>query len=309
MDKVRDHCHITGKYRGAAHWRCNINFRVNPEMEIPVFFHNLRGYDSHLLLQGTDGSDVKCIPNNKERYMSVTVGKLKFLDSMQFMADSLDNLVKYNKDNLPITKEFDLETKKGVYPYEYMDSWDKFKEPLPPKEAFYSTLNESDISDGDYQRAKEVWTTYDCKNMGDYHDIYLYSDVTQLADVFQNFRSMCMEYYGLDPANFYTAPGLSWSALLKKTNAQLDLLTDYGMYRFVEDGIRGGVCGPSKRYAKANNPLVDHDPSKPNTYLWYLDANNLYGWAMSQHLPVRDFEWVENPGTIEEYLTIPKDAS
>ena len=76
-DKVRDHCHITGKYRGAAHWRCNINFRINPEMEIPVFFHNLRGYDSHLLLQGTDGSNVKCIPNNKEKYMSVTVGKLK----------------------------------------------------------------------------------------------------------------------------------------------------------------------------------------------------------------------------------------
>ena len=117
-----------------------------------------------------------------------------------------------------------------------------------------------------------------------------------------------MEYYGLDPANFYTAPGLSWSALLKKTNAQLDVLTDYGMYRFIEDGIRGGVCGPSKRYAKANNPLVGHDPNKPTTYLWYLDANNLYGWAMSQHLPVRDFEWVENPGTIEEYLTIPKDA-
>ena len=308
MDKVRDHCHITGKYRGAAHWRCNINFRINPEMEIPVFFHNLRGYDSHLLLQGTDGSNVKCIPNNKERYMSVTVGKLKFLDSMQFMADSLDNLVRYNKGSLNITKEYDLEECKGVYPYEYMDSWDKFKEPLPPIEAFYSTLNESAVSKEDYQRAQEVWEKYDCKNMGDYHDIYLYSDVTQLADVFQNFRSMCMEYYDLDPANFYTAPGLSWSALLKKTNAQLDLLTDYGMYRFIEDGIRGGVCGPSKRYAKANNPLVDHDPSKPNTYLWYLDANNLYGWAMSQYLPVRDFEWVENPQGIEEYLKVPKDA-
>ena len=307
MDKVRDHCHITGKYRGAAHWRCNINFRINPEMEIPVFFHNLRGYDSHLLLQGADGSNIKCIPNNKERYMSVTVGKLKFLDSMQFMADSLDNLVKYNKGNLPITHEFDLEECKGVYPYEYMDSWDKFKEPLPPKEAFYSTLNESGISDEDYQRAQEVWKKYDCKNLGDYHDIYLYSDVTQLADVFQNFRSMCMEYYGLDPANFYTAPGLSWSALLKKTNAQLDLLTDYGMYRFVESGIRGGVCGPSRRYAKANNPLVEHDTTKPTTYLWYLDANNLYGWAMSQYLPVRDFEW-ETPRTIEEYLEVPKDA-
>ena len=307
MDKVRDHCHITGKYRGAAHWRCNINFRINPEMDIPVFFHNLRGYDSHLLLQGTDGNNVKCIPNNKERYMSVTVGKLRFLDSMQFMADSLDNLVKYNKDNLKITKEFDLEAKKGVYPYEFMDSWDKFKEPLPGKEAFYSTLNEEGISDEDYQRAQEVWEKHNCQNMGDYHDIYLYSDVTQLADVFQNFRGMCGEYYGLDPANFYTAPGLSWSALLKKTNAQLDVLTDYGMYRFIEDGIRGGVCGPSKRHARANNPLVGYDPNKPTTYLWYLDANNLYGWAMSQYLPVRDFEW-DAPEFIEKYLQVPKDA-
>ena len=307
MDKVRDHCHITGDYKDAAHWRCS--FKIDPEMEIPVFFHNLRGYDSHLLLQGTDGSNVKCIPNNKERYMSVTVGKLKFLDSMQFMADSLDNLVKYNKGNLPITQEFDLEMQKGVYPYEYMDSWEKFLEPqLPPLEAFYSTLNECGINTEDYQRAQEVWKKYDCKNLGDYHDIYLYSDVTQLADVFQNFRRMCMEYYDLDPANFYTAPGLSWSALLKKTNAQLDLLTDYGMYRFIEDGIRGGVCGPSKRYAKANNPLVGHDPSRPNTYLWYLDANNLYGWAMSQYLPVRDFQWVEDTGKIEDYLDIPKDA-
>ena len=126
--------------------------------------------------------------------MSVTVGKLRFLDSMQFMADSLDNLVRYN-DNFPITNEYELEIRKGVYPYEYMDSWGKFKEPLPPKEAFYSTLNEEGISDEDYQRAKEVWTKYDCQHMGDYHDIYLYSDVTLLADVFQNFRKMCMDYY------------------------------------------------------------------------------------------------------------------
>ncbi|XP_031572498.1 uncharacterized protein LOC116306562 [Actinia tenebrosa] len=174
-----------------------------------------------------------------------------------------------------------------------MSSWKKFKEPLPPKEAFYSTLAETGLKDEEYQHALDVWKKHSCKDMGDYHEIYLRSDVVLLADVFQSFRKMAMEYYGLDPANFYTAPGLSWSALLKKTNAQLDLLTEYDMFRFMEDGIRGGVCGPSRRYARANNPAVTHDPDKPTSYILYLDANNLYGWAMSQYLPVRDFKWDE----------------
>ncbi|XP_031549086.1 uncharacterized protein LOC116286658 [Actinia tenebrosa] len=188
-----------------------------------------------------------------------------------------------------------------------MDSWERFEEPLPPKEHFYSTLNESGISDEEYQHAVDVWQKYDCQNMGEYHDIYLRSDVVLLADVFQSFRKMAMEYNQLDPANFYTAPGLSWSALLKKTNAQLDLLTEYDMNRFMENGIRGGVCGPSRRYARANNPLVEHDPEKPTTYIFYLDANNLYGWAMSQYLPVREFEWVE-PREIDYYLRVKPDS-
>ncbi|MEN0016512.1 MAG: DNA polymerase, partial [Bacteroidota bacterium] len=291
VDKVRDHCHVTGKYRGAAHWACNASFRINTKMEIPVFFHNLRGYDSHLLLQGVTDEKVKCIPNNKERYMSVTIGGLRFLDSMQFMGASLESLAK-SAPALPISDKHGAE-RKGVYPYEWMDGWDKFKEVLPPKEAFYSRLRRENISDEDYEHAKDVWKRHGCQNMGDYHDIYLLSDVTLLADVFQGFREMCKGYYGLDPANFYTAPGLSWSALLKMTKPALDLLTDYDKHLFIEQGIRGGVCGPSVRYARANNPMVkDYDPSRPNEWIYYLDANNLYGWAMSQPLPVRDFEWV-----------------
>ena len=174
-----------------------------------------------------------------------------------------------------------------------MDDWSKSEEQLPPKDCFYSTLNEQDITDEEYQHALDVWDKHTCNNLGDYHEVYLMSDVVLLADVFQNFRKMSMDYYGLDLANFYTSPGLSWSALLKKTNAQLDLLTDYGMYRFIEDGIRGGVCGPSVRHAKANNPYVEHNPSEPTSYILYLDANNLYGLAMSQYLPVKDSEWDE----------------
>ncbi|XP_031553328.1 uncharacterized protein LOC116290437 [Actinia tenebrosa] len=188
-DKVMDCCEITGEYKGAAHWKCR--HRIDPNMEIPVFFHNLRGYDSHLLLQGVEGHEVKCIPNNKERYMSVTIGKLKFLDSQQFMADSLANLAKYNEDS-PISDEYGAE-RKGVYPYEYMNCWERFEETqLPPQESFYITLNEAGISDAEYSYAQEVWVKYDCKNIGDYHDVYLLSDVVLLADVFQSFRKMAM---------------------------------------------------------------------------------------------------------------------
>ena len=314
VDKVRDHCHVTGNYRGAAHWDCNLNFSIKPdEIEIPVFFHNLRGYDSHLLMQAVSRLEgaITCIPNNMERYMSVSIGKLKFLDSMQFMPSSLGALVKLN-DDFPILSEHaqhkEVLLRKGVFPYEYLDSWEKFEKELPPIEAFYSSLSDSNISEEDYEHAKKVWEVFQCEGLGDYHDVYLLSDVLQLADVFQNFRKMCQDYYGLDPAHFYTAPGLSWSALFKQTQAELELLTDYDQHLFIEKGIRGGICGASKRYARANNPLVPgYDALKPKNYIFYLDANNLYGWAMAQHLPMRDFKW--SPIKDEEfYMQVAKDA-
>ena len=118
------------------------------------------------------------------------------------------------------------------------------------------------------------------------------TDVKLLADVFENFRNLCQEQYGLDPAHYYTSPGLSWDALLKKTGVELELLTDIDMHLFVERGMRGGISMVSKRHAKANNPQVPgYDPSKPKKHIMYLDANNLYGWAMSKPLPTRDFKW------------------
>ena len=141
--------------------------------------------------------------------------------------------------------------RKGIYPYDYMDSWSRFDETcLPPKEAFYSALVESNISDSDYEHAKNVWTTFGCQNLGDYHDLYLKTDVLLLADVFEIFRKTCMNQYGLDPAHYYSSPGLSWDALLKKTNVTLELLTDYDMHLFIEKGLRGGISMSSKRYVK-----------------------------------------------------------
>ena len=175
--------------------------------------------------------------------------------------------------------------RKDVYPYKYMDSWEKFNEnSLPIKEDFYSDLNMEDIEDIDYRHGNNVFKSFKLENLGDYHDLYVKSD-TLLADVFENFRDMCIKEYELDPAHFVLLPGLAWQACLRKTNIELELLTDYDMLLMVEKGIRGGVCHSIHRYAKANNKyLKNYKNNEESSYIQYLDANNLYGWAMSKKL-------------------------
>ena len=134
---------------------------------------------------------------------------------------------------------------------------------------------------------------FNCKTIQDYHDLYLKSDVLLLADVFENFRKTCLKHYKLDPAHYFTSPGLAWDACLKETGQKLQLLHDYDMLMMFERGIRGGITHISKRYAEANNKYMkDYNPNKPNSYIQYLDANNLYGWAMSQKLPTHGFKWL-----------------
>ena len=148
------------------------------------------------------------------------------------MATSLDKLVKnLSKDAFNNVKRYYAEdklsllTRKGIYPYEYMNSPKKLKETqLPSKEAFYSRLNEEGISDENYAHAQEVWKTFEMKNLEDYHNLYNQVDVLLLADVFENFRNICIKNYNLDPAHYYTAPGLAWNAVLKVTEVELELL-------------------------------------------------------------------------------------
>ena len=177
-----------------------------------------------------------------------------------------------------------------------MDSWDKFEEKqLLSINEFYSKLNMSGISEKDYQQACKVWNEFGPKNMGDYHDLYLKTDVILLADIFESFRKVCLDNYGLDPAHFYTAPGLAWKACLKKTGVNLELLKDPDMLLMFEHGIRGGITQSVHKWAIANNPYMgcDYDPLQLTNYLQYLDVNNLYGWAMSQPLPTGEFKWVD----------------
>ena len=261
--RVRGHCHITGKFWGSAHQECNLKLRIKPEdIKIPVIFHNLRGYDSHFIMQqigeiaknyaykDKKGKEqplkINAIPNNMEKYMAFMLGNhLNFIDSFQLMSSSLDKLpkeaFKYTSEEFT-GKELSLMSQKGVYPYDFMDSFEKFDQTeLPTKGQFYNILNGQHITNDEYSHAKKVWKKFKLKNMGEYHDLYLGSDVLLLADVFENFRKTCLQYYKLDPCHYFMSPGLSWDAMLKMTNIELELMTDIDMYQFIEKGLRGGV--------------------------------------------------------------------
>ena len=329
-DKVRDHCHFTGNYRGAAHNKCNLMCK-KPRI-LPVIFHNLQGYDAHLFIKQLAclPGELNCIPSTKEKDISfskkIKVGEYKdkytgitlpinfeirFIDSFKFLQTSLANLVSnlqpddFHNTKQVFKKNTGILTRKGVYPYDYVSSLEKLSETqLPPKEEFYSKLNDEDISDDVYQHAINVWNTFKCKTIRDYHDLYLKSDVLLLADVFENFRKTCLKHYNLDPAHYYTSPGLAWDACLKETDQKLQLLHDYDKLMMFERGIRGGISHISKRYAEANNKYMkDYNPDKESTYIQYLDANNLYGWAMSQQLSTHGFSWMKNI-TIEKVIDI-----
>ena len=242
--------------------------------------------------------------------------EIRFIDSFKFLQTSLANLgCNLQPDDFHNTKEIfrenvELLTRKGVYPYDYVSSNEKLSETqLPPKGEFYSKLNDEDITDDDYQHVINVWNTFKCKTIRDYHDLYLKSDVLLLSDVFENFRKTCLKHYNLDPAHYYTSPGLAWDACLKETGQELQLLHDYDMLMMFEKGIRGGISHISKRYAEANNKYMkDYDPDEPSTYIQYLDANNLYGWAISQSLPTHGFKWMKNL-TIDTLMSILDKAN
>ena len=321
-DRVRDHCHFTGRYRGPAHNSCNLKYR-KPK-NISVFFHNLSGYDSHLFIKklGTPNKNenIDCIPNNEEKYISfsktIVTGqytnkkgevkdktfKIVFKDSLKFMSSSLGALV----NNLPkddfknllkyfTPKQAEILKQKGFYPYEYMDSEDKFNDTkIPPQEAFYSKLSGRGITEKDYNHVLNVWNTFKMKIFKEYHELYNITDVLLLADVFENFRELCLKIYGLDPVYYFTAPGLAWDACLKITNIDLELLSDPNMLLMFEKGIRGGISIISNRYGEANNKYMrkGFNKNKPSKYLMYLDANNLYGCAMSMKLPTHGFKWL-----------------
>ena len=192
-------------------------------------------------------------------------------------------------------EEVELIKQKGFYPYEYMDSVEKFNDTKPStQKAFFSTLTGRGITEKNYKHVLNVWNSFNMKIFKDYHELYNETDVLLLADVFENFRNLCLKIYGLDPVYYYTAPGLAWDACLKMTNINLELLSDPNMLLMFEKGIRGGISIISNRYGEANNKYMGNrfNKNKLSKYLMYLDANNLYGSAMFKKLPIHSFKWL-----------------
>ena len=324
-EKYRHHNHLTGDFISTVCNACNLQLKpvrfkstttekCKYDYLIPIILHNSKYYDSHLIIEKLHGSmlpekaEIRVIASNSEQFISFQFCGLRFIDSCLFLSASLETLVenlKKSNGEFKITREYfntDIMLQKGVYPYENMTDRSKFAETsLPPKTAFYSKLTESDISDADYEFAQKIFKDFGCKTMQDYHDLYLKSDVCLLADVFESFRRLSLKIYQLDPAHYFTLPGLSFDALLKYTDIHLELLTDIEMYNFFEAGIRGGVASINHRYAEANNKYMGeaYDPTKESSYILYLDCNNLYGYSMSDPLPISDFKWIADEDIAE----------
>lgn len=317
-NKVRDHCHITGRYRGAAHKHCNLQYKV--PIFVPIFFHNLSGYDCHLFIKklGEIPGKLTIIPKSKEKYISFSKFILindseyvhvRFLDSFHFLGTSLDKLAKTMtiedfknmRYHFPSYDHFRLLTRKGVYPYDYIRDWKCYDETvLPSQRFFFNSLTNESISSQDYEHAKLVWNAFNINNLGEYTDLYLKTDVLLLTDIFEKFRKTCKLHYKLDPAFYITAPSLSFDAMLLKTGVRLELIDDLAIVRMIQNGIRGGLCVCSHRYAKANHKYMSsYDSTKPSCFIVYLDCNNLYGFSMCQYLPYSDFRFL-NETEIEQ---------
>ena len=334
--RTAHHDHLNGKYIGPACVRCNLAMKYKQstrakknrpaEFEIPVVFHNLKGYDSKLILENFPEWNAKervsCIATNLEQFLTFTYRGLKFIDSCQFMKTSLsvlaENLKKSGDEKFTHTKQhfeehFDLVTRKGVYCYSYMTSFEKFTETeLPPMECFYNDLSESHISETEYQHAQEVWNAFNMTTMKQYHDTYLTTDVHILADVMTEFSRVCIRDYGLDPKHYVSLPGFSWDSMMRMVKSEVHLLTDPEMHLFIESSIRGGVATISQRHAVSNNPYLHaehYDLSKEHSYIIYTDANNLYGLALSRSLPISDFKFLseEEIGQLD-ILSVPQDG-
>ena len=304
IKKVLDHAHLGREGKGRdvnyACNRCNLShssLRMDT-LKITIVMHNAMNFDFHFVVERLyryiGGDSIKVLPRSSEKFLTLQFENFQIIDSFQFLPTSLCRLAellgKNNPDNFIETKKHLLHKdllpyviKKGVMCYDYIDSWKKLKEKrLPSKNEFYNTLTKENISEEAYEHALSMFKLFKCRNIKDYLKEYLKIDILLLCDVFESFREKSMDFYGLDPAKYLTAPALSYQAMLKFTNVKLDLLDDLDMYNFIESGIRGGMTNVVQRYAEVK---------KRSEHLIYLDCNNLYGESMSQSLPCGSFEW------------------
>lgn len=318
---VKDHCHLSGKFRYALCNRCNFTYAGERALQIPCFAHGATHFDQHLLVAAMVARNKKCgrpppriLPRNTEHYLAIYNGPLVFLDSYEFMKSSLASIVDSMKGKtstigsqsgiaFPLLfrflrasdEKYQLMCKKGIFCYDYLDKAERLDETrLPTREQFYDSLKDSAISEQQYKQAEEVWRKMDCRTLGDYLLVYLFSDVLLLADCFERFRVLSMAHFQMDVAKFMTLPHFAFHAMLKKTEVSLEVMQDIEMVQWFKRGVRGGVASIMKRYAAANTPILgeNYDSTRPRREIVMLDCTNLYGHALSKVLPEKDFRWL-----------------
>ena len=309
--KVIDHDHLTGKVLGAAHQDCNINRREQQKMT--AFCHNMGGYDSHFLIRAV-ADKPKCIrhmdglPLNMEKFKTLTINhNVKFVDSMSFLPSNLSALTKqlqasgckfeFMNDMVETPREKELLVRKGVFPYHCATSIERLYNTLslPPKQDFYNELDCSDISDEDYTHAHRVWQEFLPKSLLEYAVIYVKTDVRLLAEIVFDLREKIWRDFELDICAYLSLPMLSKDMWLKHTGAEIDLLYDQEMCQLIMANIRGGLSFINTRSAGEGSIHGNLERELFTSRMFYLDANNLYGKAMTLPLPHKDFRWMTGP--------------
>ena len=316
-DKVRDHCHLTGKYRGPAHNTCNINVKQKDSNFIPFAFHNFSNYDCHMFFKKLvdlkkDKVKFKIIPKTNEEYITVKYGCIRFIDSYRFLSESLDKLVKnLDEDDFKILKKkfpdkWQYLNKKLAYPYQYFNSIDEYKNPVNDlkKEDFFGKLKNDYPDDDEIERTRKIIKLFNIKDGEELTKLYCKSDVILLADVFEKFVKVSTEEYKINPLYCVSLPGYTYQCALKYTDIKLQTLQDKDLILLIENNIRGGISSVmGDRYVKSDE----------NKKILCMDATNLYGYSMSQLLPYDEIKmWHGHPDNnwnwIEEILNTPDDS-
>ena len=293
---VRDHCHLTGRFRGLAHNNCSLNTRKGHTSFVPILFHNFSGYDSHLIFEKlinmateknikTNENDI--IAKSSENYISVKIGCLKFLDSYRFL-DASFNKLSMTLTSFPSLDENGIEDelfkRKLAYPYEKGKTIESFYTPLKlGREDYFSTLKQSYPDFEEIIRTQAIVVKNKITNLEELTMLYLKNDVLLLTDIFQNFIDTCKKAYGINPLYSYSTPSFTWKAGLKMTGVTIDYITDDKLRLLLENNMRGGpsACMGNRHVKRGERKIV------------YEDLNNLYGWSMSQYLPTGDFHEIK----------------
>ena len=269
--KVRDHCHMTGEFLGAAHQTCNL-LRIDTE-EIPIFFHNGTRYDFHFIIAQLDArfEKISVLAKNSEQFRSISLNSFRLLDSIDHLPASLDELVEDLKRDNRVKFQYLLQwseligldadekkiktecaSRKGIFPYEFITDYQKLIDAkcIPPIEDFYSSLNNSEISREDHRFASRMFKLFECSNMLDYAKLYCSIDVFLLCEVLMHYRRNTMKSFNLDPCRYYGTPSLAFDIMLDISNVELELFTSMDEVDFIRSAIRGGQSFIATKKAK-----------------------------------------------------------